>query len=167
MTEKELEQKKPFPIKIQLNSGDAVLQFISDNPDLDLIIRNKIACSVAKGYQRIDEEVIKQAVPRLVREVSESVKREFVHTERRGWDTVYVLNDSVEKLIKEKVHKEFNSLIYDAFDEARKEMRALVKERIDSIAEEVVSRTVSEVFEDSVRDEVIRRYNTIAKQMQS
>lgn len=155
------------PIKLQLNSEAAIRSIIDGDPALQIEIKNKIACAIAKGYERIDKQVIASSVAALINFVSEKVKQEITHQEKEGWNYKTVLNKDIQELIKAEVNKEFEYMILKAVNEARKDMTEIIKTRIDLIAEEIVNRTVNDVFQKSVRDEVIRRCDVIQKTIEA
>lgn len=64
---------KDQPIKLQLNSEAAIRSLIEGDPELQLEIKNKISCAIAKGYERIDQAVIENSVSRLSTRITEVV----------------------------------------------------------------------------------------------
>lgn len=151
------------PIKIQLNSEDAIRSIIDGDPELQLEIKNKISCAVAKGYERIDQGVIEHSIQRLSAKVSDIVYEDLTTKEKGGWSSITTLKPNIKTLIEEKVRAEINSEIEQSIIKASENLQIFINERVGSIAGEIVRNTTTEIFDNSVRIEVNRRFEEIQK----
>ena len=152
-------------IKIQLNSEEAIRSLISGDPAFELEIKNKITCAIADGYEKINKEVAAKSIDLISRHVSGQIWAELTETRREGYNTVVYLKPEIKELIAKEIDWKVRTLVSDHFSDAREDLLKRINERIDGIAEEIVKRTTTEAFENSVRSEVIRRYDAIQKAM--
>lgn len=154
---------KDQPIKLQLNSESAIRSIIDGDPELQIEIKNKISCAVAKGYERIDQRVIENSVSKLSSRVTDIVYTELTGQEKNGWNYKSALKPELKELIDKRVKDEVESVITQAVSKARDDLIVFVKERVDILATEIVRRTTNEVFDNSVRIEVNRRFDEMQK----
>lgn len=154
---------KDQPIKLQLNSEAAILSIIEGDPDLKIEIKNKISCAVAKGYEKIDQSVVENSVARLTSKVTDIVYTDLTEQVKDGWNYKQLLKPKLKELIDERVKSEVDSAISQAVSKARDDLLVFVKERVDILASEIVRKTTNEVFDNSVRIEVNRRFDEMQK----
>lgn len=150
---------------MQLNSEAAIMKLIEDNPELQFEIKNKISCAVAKGYERIDKSVVDKSVDRITDIVTDKVLSGLTDTRRDGWNYKQYLKQEIVDLINKRVTLEINNTIYTAIDKAQKELQNTINEQINSISERIEKKIMQEAFNNSVRDEVIRRLAIIQNEI--
>lgn len=153
--------KKEQPIKIQLNSEAAVRSLIDGDPELQIEIKDKIACAVASGYEKINNHVVEQSVENITDVVSNIVLDKLTVKTKVGWDYKTHLNPELKTLWSEYINASIQTIVYDEVNSAKTELQTMIKERIDYIAGKVEAQIMEKAFSDSVEAEVIRRLNAI------
>lgn len=158
-----LSNTKDQPIKLQLNSEAAIRSIIEGDPELQIEIKNKIACAIAHGYEKINTETIKDSVETLTYEVSKIVYDNLTDDKQNGWRHNRVLKPEVQEMIQTNVLNSIKVYVDNAINEAKIELQVRIKDEIEIMSDQIMCKIINEVFETNVRNEVIRRLNAVQK----
>lgn len=151
---------KEQPIKIQLNSERAIRALIDNDPELQLEIKERIACAIAKGYEKINTEGVNKATNTMANTLAEKIKEDLTYQENPYRTTRYLKSD-VQELVKAYTTEVIRDIVWSMVNKREEELRTQIKATVDNMADRIVQKITDKAFEQNVEAEVVRRLDAI------
>jgi hypothetical protein len=153
-------------MKVQINSLEALERLIGNDKEMEITVKSSIINAFAKNYLKsiANSTIMDKLVSTVKKEIEKTNYFGLLKTQQSGWNTYTCLTEEAKGKIKSEIDSIISSEIREGVNEYRKELKAIIKERLDcytgditsSLKEEVVKGTIDKMVKEKLAKMLIQ-----------
>ena len=145
------------PVKIQINSLEALERLVGGDPQLEFDIRNNVVQKFAAKHLKAiaNSEMMK----RLEKQLTDMVWKKGHY----GYNSKQALTEGFKKSVEQQADKLLRGIINDKIQTLTREIEKSVSTQLDSVADKIINELTSTKVREIVNRKVDNKLKTILK----